>query len=172
MLTISLVRLERQGSLEIDAAIPPDDPGWEGTGFRFSTPLAVTGQALWIPSGEVLARLRLRGLMAQECRRCLEPLEVGVDERVELFFTPPGESEEPEDDGSRPLPDGATELDLADAIREELVLSVSMYVLCSPGCRGLCPGCGVNLNVERCLCSVEERDPRWDVLRALNEERD
>jgi uncharacterized metal-binding protein YceD (DUF177 family) len=172
MLTIPLVKLEKQGSLEIHGAISPEDPGWEGTELRFSTSLSVSGRVLWLPSGDVLARLRLQGLMAQECRRCLEPVSVTVDEGVEILFTPQGESAEFDDDGSRPLPAGMLELDLVEAVREELVLSLSPFALCGPGCKGLCPHCGVNLNLERCVCSAEGDDPRWDVLRALNKGRE
>ena len=172
MLTIPLVKLEQQGSLEIHGAIPPDDPGWEGAGLRFSTPLSVSGRVVWLPSGDVLARLGLQGVLAQECSRCLEPVSVQVAEGVEILFTPPGEGEGLEDDGSRLLPAGALELDLAEAIREELVLSVSPFAVCGPNCRGFCPGCGVNLNLERCVCSAEGDDPRWDVLRALNKGRE
>ena len=73
MLTIPLSRIEREGSLEIRAEIPSDDPSWEGTELRFSAPLSVFGQVQWIPSGEVLARLRVQSSLAQECRRCLDP---------------------------------------------------------------------------------------------------
>jgi len=172
MLTIPLVKLEQKGSLEIHGAISPGDPNWEKTELRFSTPLSVSGRVLWLPSGDVLARLRLHGLLAQECSRCLEPVSVAVDEGVEILFTPRGESSEFDDDGSRPLPAGMLELDLAEAVREELVLSVSPFALCGSDCRGLCPRCGLNLNVERCVCSTEGDDPRWDVLRALNKERE
>lgn len=172
MLTIPLARLEREGSLEIRAEIPPDDPSWEGTELRFSAPLSVFGQAQWISSGEVLARLRLQGQMAQACRRCLEPVDVPVDEEVDLLFVPAGESSEMEEDGVRLLPDRVGDLVLDGAIREEMVLSLSTLALCRPDCKGLCPRCGKDLNKERCECSYEESDPRWDALRALNEERE
>ncbi len=172
MLTIPLIRLEHQGSLDIDAAVPSDDPAWEGTDFHFSGSLLVSGQAFWISSGDVLVRLTLRGVLLQECRRCLAPVDVQVDERMELFFRPTNGSEELEGDSFRPLPHGAMEVDLLSAIREELVLSLPMLALCAPDCRGLCPRCGRNLNEERCECSAEELDPRWDVLRALNQKRD
>ncbi|NNM06646.1 MAG: DUF177 domain-containing protein, partial [Gemmatimonadetes bacterium] len=119
-------RLEREGSLEIRAEIPSDDPKWEGTELRFSTPLSVFGQVQWIPSGEVLARLRLQGFLAQECRRCLEPVRVEVDEELNLFFAPVDESEDPDEERVRPLSDSAMDLELADVIREELVLSQSL----------------------------------------------
>ncbi|MDD5195835.1 MAG: DUF177 domain-containing protein, partial [Candidatus Omnitrophica bacterium] len=33
-------------------------------------------------------------------------------------------------------------------IREEVLLNFPMKVLCKPDCKGLCPGCGANLNNE------------------------
>ena len=105
-------------------------------------------------------------------RRCLEPVSVAVDEELDLVFASGDESEVSEEDGVRPLPDGIGELDLGEAIREEMILSQSPLALCKPDCKGLCPRCGVNLNEDRCECSNEELDPRWDALRALNEERE
>jgi uncharacterized protein len=171
MLTIPLARLEREGTLEIQAAIPSDDPSWDGTELRFSTPLSISGQAQWLTSGEVLVRVSLLGRLAQECRRCLDSVEVPVEEEVTLLFVPPGEAAE-EDEGVRLLPADMVELDLAEAIREEVILSQWPFALCRPDCRGLCPRCGTNLNEEICQCSSEELDPRWDALRALNEERE
>jgi uncharacterized protein len=172
MLTIPLAHLEREGSLEIRSEIPADDPSWEGTELRFSAPLSVLGKVQWIPSGEVLARLRLQGLLAQECRRCLEPVDVAVDEELELLFAPMEESDDSEEEHVRPLPESAGELELLSAIREEVLLSQSPLALCRTECKGLCPQCGANLNESSCQCSKEEADPRWDTLRALNKERD
>jgi uncharacterized protein len=171
MLTIPLARLEREGTLEIQAAIPPDDPIWEGTELRFSTPLSISGQAQWITSGEVLVRVSLFGQMAQECRRCLDPVVVPMEEELTLLFLPEGESREDEEE-VRILPHGTSELDLGQVIWEELILLHWPYALCKEGCRGMCPRCGANLNNESCQCSSEGSDPRWDALRALKEERD
>jgi len=172
MLTIPLVRLEREGSLEIRAEIPSDDPSWEGTELRFSAPLSVFGQIKWIPSGEVLAQIRLQGLIAQKCRRCLEPVVVTVEEEFDLLFGPVDESAGISGESVHPLPEGVGELDLAEAIREEVFLSISPLVSCKPDCKGLCPQCGKNLNQDSCECSLQESDPRWDTLRALKEERE
>jgi uncharacterized protein len=172
MLTIPLARLEREGSLEIQSDVPTDDPSWEGTELRFSAPLSVVGQVQWISSGEVLARIRLKGLLDQECRRCLEPVLSPVEEELDLLFAPLDGSEDSDQENVRPLPESAGELDLIDAIREELVLSQSPLALCKADCKGLCPQCGTDLNKNSCQCSTKEADPRWDTLRALNQERD
>ena len=169
MLTIPLARLEREGALEIQAAIPPDDPIWEGTELRYSIPLSISGQAQSLTSGEVLVRLSLRGRSRQECRRCLDPVEIPVEEELTLLFVPPGESNDGNEE-VRFLPEGTADLELGKALREEVILSQRPFAVCRPDCRGFCPQCGVNLNEETCQCSDEGSDPRWDALRALNEE--
>jgi uncharacterized protein len=172
MLTISLARLEREGNLEVRAEIPADDPIWEGTELQFLAPLSVSGRVQWVPSGDVLARLTLQGILAQKCRRCLEPVSVRVEEELDLLFAPLDESAGMDEGSVRLLPEGVAGLDLAEAIGEEMILSQSLLALCKPDCKGLCPQCGINLNEDRCECSQEESDPRWDALRALNEKRE
>ncbi|MEI8349742.1 MAG: DUF177 domain-containing protein [Candidatus Omnitrophota bacterium] len=45
-------------------------------------------------------------------------------------------------------------LEIDKDIREEILLNFPMKVLCSTECKGLCPGCKVNLNFEQCRCSA------------------
>ncbi len=49
---------------------------------------------------------------------------------------------------------------LADVVAEQIHLSLPMKVVCREECRGLCPGCGANLNRERCRCGPRAVDPR------------
>jgi uncharacterized protein len=91
---------------------------------------------------------------------------------MDLLFVPSGAAGVEEDEGTRLLPDGAADLDLAEAVREELVLTQSPFAVCAPDCRGLCPQCGANLNEESCECAWEELDPRWEALRALKEKQE
>ncbi len=55
------------------------------------------------------------------------------------------------------LPKTSTYLDIDSDIREEILLNFPMKVLCSPDCKGICPGCGVNLNKEECRCKDNKR---------------
>lgn len=167
MLTLDLVRLEKEGSLRLQATIPADDPLLEETGLRFETALAVDLRASRLGSGEYLVRGTLEGAVAQECRRCLKPVRVPVDEQVTFLFAPRDALGDEEDPDVRPLDPSADRVDLGGPIREELVLTVPAYSECAPDCRGLCPRCGKDLNVETCQCVTDEADPRWDALRAL-----
>ena len=88
---------------------------------------------------------------------------------MDLLFVPLGESGAEEAEGTRPLPEGVGDLDLAEAVREEMILAQSPFAVCAPECKGLCPHCGVNRNKDSCQCSQEEMDPRWEALRGPNE---
>jgi uncharacterized protein len=59
------------------------------------------------------------------------------------------------------------EVDVSPLVREQLLLALPTRPLCQEGCRGLCPQCGANLNLESCGCSAEKLDPRLEALRSL-----
>jgi uncharacterized protein len=145
MLKLDLAELERAGRVELEGVLPPDDPVWAETGFRFTQPVSVRLVARPTTSGEVLVRGSIEAQLATECRRCTKPVTVELDEETGILFSPPDQ-------------------------REELVLAVPNWVVCDPGCRGLCPVCGVNWNEEECDCDTSEPDPRWEALRSLTEE--
>jgi uncharacterized protein len=52
-------------------------------------------------------------------------------------------------------------------LREQSWLAIPMKPLCTPNCQGLCPQCGVNLNIESCTCEKTSIDPRLAVLKEL-----
>ncbi len=63
------------------------------------------------------------------------------------------------------------EVDVSPLVREQLLLALSAPPVCGDGCRGLCPQCGINLNLNSCSCSASNLDPRLDALRSLKVSR-
>lgn len=118
---------------------------------------------------------RVAGKARMQCARCLEPVEVGVDAVVEgLYFPgkPPlaDESVSIGDEGADEIYVGwydPPELDLLEEVRQVAVVSLPYRALCSEDCRGLCPGCGANLNFEECTCGGGPPDPRLAKLAEL-----
>lgn len=51
------------------------------------------------------------------------------------------------------------ELDIEDLVRTDITLLVPYLFLCKEDCKGVCSGCGKNLNEEECTCErvVDER---------------
>ncbi len=63
------------------------------------------------------------------------------------------------------------EVDLDELARTAFILDMDTKYLCSEDCKGLCPGCGVDLNYEPCRCK-KEVDPRLAALAKLLQQND
>lgn len=44
------------------------------------------------------------------------------------------------------------EVDVTELARDAFILDMDTKFLCSEDCKGLCPGCGADLNRESCRC--------------------
>ena len=122
-----------------------------------------------------------RGLVAQAeldaepvgvCSRCLGPAAIPLHMRVDEEFLPvvdpvTGARVPVPEDGLAFQIDEHHHIDLTDAVRQAAALVEPMAPLCRPDCRGLCPECGADLNVNPCRCEAPT-DDRWALLRKLD----
>lgn len=105
-----------------------------------------------------------------ECGRCLKkfvtPLNLGIyvqylaEGSVELQ-----EEQELKREDLDVLFYSGDVLQFDPMIREQILLAIPMHPVCAPGCLGLCPRCGQDLNVRGCNCVRNEPDPRFSVLK-------
>ncbi len=59
------------------------------------------------------------------------------------------------------------EVDITEDIREAVMLQLGCFPLCSRECRGLCPHCGINLNLGICDCGKQDSGGSWGALEQL-----
>ena len=71
------------------------------------------------------------------CSRCLKESKEAVHREFQLNYNV--------------LTVGDT-LVVDDDVREQVLLDHPMRFLCKEDCKGICPGCGVDLNTDRCKC--------------------
>ena len=135
------------------------DEDIEFFGFSEDDPLTVCEKLSYAlkaakVSGGVLVSGSCSTAVSGICGRCLEEVVSPVDVEIELFFEVDDEQEM---------------LDVSEDIREEVVLSFPMNLLCSSDCAGLCRNCGANLNNGECSCgnSGQKGDFRWGALDDL-----
>ena len=165
MLQVDLRELEH-GPVDTAGELARTDPLFEGLEFALSEPVLVSGRLQATGEGRYFWHGSVRSAVAAQCRRCLSPMTVPLDEDVSALFS--RDADALEDPDAYALAPEAREIDLRPAIREELILAVPQYVLCREDCRGLCPRCGQDLNAGPCGCAPEP-DPRWSALASLRD---
>ena len=126
-------------------------------------PVLVVGQVRNI-AGMLRLELTLDTTLAAVCDRCGETFDQPFRYACEYLLAT--ELEDEENDEILLLNDGT--VDLGELSREVFILNMPTKLLCSDDCRGLCPGCGANLNHEVCRCK-KAVDPRLAKLAQLLE---
>ncbi|MFQ5483079.1 MAG: DUF177 domain-containing protein [Nitrospinaceae bacterium] len=125
---------------------------------------------------EVFFRGEFTTTLNLACSRCLEAFQSGASAKVSACFLQKSEAKESPDELGLDPRDIEVEfysenkLDLTQPIYDQILLTLPFIPLCKPDCQGLCPQCGINLNLDSCHCSAEsDVDPRLAVLQQLKE---
>ena len=98
----------------------------------------------------------------EECSRCLE-LFVNLVEAdfSEVFTVLKNYSEENRDflasETANDFNVTGDYLYLDEYIRQQIILNQVLSPVCKPGCKGLCPACGADLNKAPCSCSRDNK---------------
>jgi uncharacterized protein len=119
-------------------------------------------------SDKYFIKAALRTVAHYVCDRCLDEFDQNLEASFRLVFSKQT-GEQSDNDEYRFLDEKQTEIDLSEDIRENILLFLPMKHLCKETCKGLCPHCGTNLNYETCDCQQETIDPRWEILKTLQE---
>jgi len=124
-------------------------------------PVQVTGQVK-NTAGLLTLEGQAASLLDYTCDRCMGAFS--REKTVPLSYLLAETLEGEEDDALVLLEDG--EVDVGELAYTAFILDMDTKHLCSEDCKGLCPGCGVNLNQEPCRCR-KQPDPRWAALQQL-----
>jgi uncharacterized protein len=146
--------------------------------FRFREPVAEVGLGEEF-HGEVTVDAKLEKSGRQlflkadvqatgefSCDRCTAPFSLPLQVVFQMYYVwDPREAEVLDRYEVQVIPMGLPVIDLADDVRQTLVLAVPLKLLCKAECKGLCARCGADLNEESCRCPPEGMDARWESLR-------
>ena len=161
------MRLNLQKIIHVPGAVVPFEFSMDlsqeeffGT-YPVSRPVEVSGTVKNVADMLVLEG-EAGSVLDYTCDRCMG--EFSREKRVPLHYLLAETLEDEEDDEIVLLEDG--EVNLEELAFTAFILDMDTKHLCSEDCKGLCPGCGVNLNQEACRCK-KQVDPRWAALEQL-----
>lgn len=133
--------------------------------FTFTRPVTFD-VTLTNTSAGVVASGMVRAMVTTQCSRCLQDFEMPLEGEVEAFYVGPAHADEmPEEQQVEPIREGR--IDLAPPIMTALVLEAPFAPIHAEGCKGICPICGADRNVEECGCAAEPKPSPFDKLKDL-----
>jgi uncharacterized protein len=106
-----------------------------------------------------------------DCDRCTENFSMELDNSFELDLEyAPGNVLESGEHECSPLEMDVMYLkepaiDIFEILSQQVYLMTSEKHLCSESCKGLCPKCGVDLNLESCDCKKELKSSPFSILK-------
>ena len=112
---------------------------------------------------EISVAGRVRARVHAHCARCMAEIEREMDVPFDEVFT---QTPDPNDPDLYPL-DGHM-VELSELVKDALLLELPMRFICRENCKGLCPVCGVNRNIQICSCQAGGELPLGP-LSALSE---
>ena len=105
-------------------------------------------------SHELLVTGTLKVKLSTECSRCADFFSTTMTDSSFLR--------------AYAVPEGTETVDLTDDIREDILINLATFPLCSDTCKGLCLQCGKNLNEGPCSCKPASGKPgNWSELDKL-----
>jgi uncharacterized protein len=172
---ISLQELQLH-PVKFNADIPTGEIEYDGRAKQASV-LHAEGEARLVSNalGEIRIRGKLSADMEAPCDRCLETACCSIDKTFDLLYYPAdqlegGREEEIKEGDSEVAYYEGNRLQLSDVLREVVLLAMPMQLVCTESCKGICPSCGQNRNVQLCDCHAAAVDDRWSKLKTIRSE--
>jgi uncharacterized protein len=167
---IELENLDRGGGA-FSREYGPADLTFDDQELSLVEPVSVAGR-IRRRNDEVELQGKLVTRVAVACGRCLKSVEFPIAvEFAERFTSAVAWKDEEQhelqqEDLNLAVFDGEA-IELDDLVKEEILLAMPGHVLCDEKCKGLCPTCGLDLNLKTCNCVTDRTDSRWDKLKDL-----
>ncbi len=140
--------------------------------YKLASPIEVEGKITRNGKG-LYINANIKMSIMDRCSRCLDEVEVPLDFNIQGFIVQDKNySEDEYEEFDAFVVEDLENVDLLNIISQNLDFNMPHKVLCDEDCKGLCHGCGANLNREDCRCSEkindeDNIDPRFAKLKEL-----
>lgn len=138
--------------------------------IKLSGPLLVSTKII-SKGSSVVVYFKIKGKETITCDKCLEEFERDLYREFsqEYIQELPNKDDELNEFAGFKI-DKKGNINLKSAIIEEILVNDMGLNICSSGCKGLCPKCGINLNKNKCSCyNNNEGDNPFAKLSKLKE---
>ena len=163
VLRINISKLS-EGTHHHSLKATPEEVGLDA---RFANELQIEA-TLQKTSRQLYMRVEVKAGGTFTCDRCLEEFQQDISSEYGVMFVTEQDSVEGDGEEVQVMSTDSTHVDLAEDVRQFVILGLPQKMLCREDCAGLCPTCGSNLNLGKCDCKDDRADSRWSELQKIS----
>ena len=160
-IVFSDIKTRKERTKNISLEFVDDYFFFDGEKIKFADKVKVQG-IVSLDNDIIVLEANIKTELELQCSRCLDTFIYPIDIDIEERFT---NNPDLEDEGIM-FVDGDT-INITEVIENCIISTLPIKRLCKEDCKGLCPECGVNKNVENCNCIDYDVDIRLAKLREL-----
>lgn len=165
-INLKQLKLHQEDAVYFDYKGSMDDRFLAGSGASIASPVEISlmvkrQNQVFYGSGT------LQTVIEYSCSRCLKLFTRPISLELSFIIAEAG-NEDRYDEEVLLMEDD--EADITAYIEGTIFTEIPLKPICDPSCKGLCPFCGGDKNIDECHCVNEEIDPRWEKLKKLNRE--
>lgn len=168
-LNIDSLQNKEKSYLDFDLTEALDTLDIFGVDYRLTSPIRLHGRVSKA-GRNYLIKARASFECIASCARCLTDVDLPVEYDIDAYLMREDYDEDEYEDRDV-FEIGTGEVDLIDIVKSTVGLNMPQKTLCSEDCKGICSGCGVDLNTTDCKCEdsidVDDIDPRFAKLKEL-----
>lgn len=131
-----LVKDVTSKGMDINKTVPMEGIGLSSEEIDLRSPITVKA-TVEKAGNHIVAHTTVKADYGYMCARCLEDFHEVHETEYDFDFEFTSELDS---------------IDLGEEVRQEMIMANPPRILCKENCKGICPNCGVNLNVEKCKC--------------------
>jgi len=124
----------------VDGVISQNDLDFSDAAISCAQPVKVSAQLEKITNA-VVVKADVKAKFSFVCARCLESFEKEIQKDFEFNYM---------------LEPMTSHIEIGEDIRQEIIMELPIKALCKDDCKGICAGCGMNLNLDECKCNKKD----------------
>ena len=157
-------------SMELELIRDPEAFSLRRDDISFESPIIFSGQLLHTNHGILVLTGTLKTNLIATCARCLQPVHLTIETSLEETYQPKTELlAVGEDQPEETYEYSGYELDVDQALRDNLIPLLPVRLICREDCVGICPACGADRNTSPCDCMAAGKGKfsPFDALKQL-----
>ncbi|MGV8146505.1 MAG: YceD family protein [Alkaliphilus sp.] len=152
-INLSKIMAVNNNQVDLEYQIDVEPINYYGDKIIISEPASLCGK-LYYMDGKTFMDCIISAELQVNCSRCLKSFNYNLSTKLSVELIEKLD-ESCIEDGDDIIFYEDDNIDLNKIVKEQIIMSIPMKLLCHENCKGICVQCGANKNEKQCQCKLD-----------------